>query len=118
MSSGSAAKRTRVEYRLDGIQREVDAVDCNDVAFERGAPVRSLPGWRLKRHHDGNHWMGALGVSIGFESLTDRAASSSWTARPSSSSQASRCGFGGPRPGAYVRTIRTTSFVATAGRPY
>lgn len=69
---GSAVKRTRVEYRLDGVQLEVDAVDCNDVAFERGAPVHSFPSWRLKRHYDGYHWMGALGVSIGFESLTER----------------------------------------------
>lgn len=69
---GLAVKRTRVEYRLDGVQLEVDAVDCNDVAFEKGAPVRSFPSWRLKRHYDGYHWMGALGVSIGFESLTER----------------------------------------------
>ncbi|SDL91713.1 TnsA-like heteromeric transposase endonuclease subunit [Microbacterium azadirachtae] len=70
---GSVVTRTRVEYRLDGAQLELDAVDCADVPFERGDPVRSFPGWRLKRHYDGYHWMGVLGASIGFESLTERA---------------------------------------------
>ena len=64
--------RARVEYRLDGVQLELDAIDCDDVPFERGDPVRSFPSWRLKRHYDGYHWMGVLGASIGFESLTER----------------------------------------------
>ncbi|MCZ0711113.1 TnsA-like heteromeric transposase endonuclease subunit [Microbacterium paraoxydans] len=64
--------RARVEYSLDGVQLELDAVDCDDVPFERGDPVRSFPNWRLKRHYDGYHWMGLLGRSIGFESLTER----------------------------------------------
>ncbi|WP_167497466.1 TnsA-like heteromeric transposase endonuclease subunit [Microbacterium maritypicum] len=54
------------------MQLELDAVDCDDVPFERGDAVRSFPSWRLKRHYDGYHWMGALGTSIGFESLTER----------------------------------------------
>jgi len=64
--------RARVEYRLDGVQLELDAIDCDLVPFERGDPVRSFPSWRLKRHYDGYHWMGVLGASIGFESLTER----------------------------------------------
>ena len=64
--------RARVEYRLDGVQLELDAVDCDSVPFERGDPVRNFPSWRLKRHYDGYHWMGALGASVGFESLTVR----------------------------------------------
>ncbi|GEC76811.1 hypothetical protein GCM10010213_29370 [Microbacterium maritypicum] len=71
-SPGVDRKRARVEYRLDGVQLELDAVDCDDVPFERGDAVRSFPSWRLKRHYDGYHWMGALGTSIGFESLTER----------------------------------------------
>ncbi|GAA5153368.1 hypothetical protein GCM10025768_22930 [Microbacterium pseudoresistens] len=66
------ATRTRVEYRLDGVHLEVDAVDCDEIPFERGEAVRTFPSWRLKRHYDGYHWMGALGASVGFESLTER----------------------------------------------
>ena len=71
-ASGVGVTRARVEYRLDGVQLELDAVDCDHVPFERGDPVRTFPSWRLKRHYDGYHWMGALGLSIGFESLTER----------------------------------------------
>ncbi|WP_052514674.1 TnsA-like heteromeric transposase endonuclease subunit [Microbacterium maritypicum] len=72
LAPGVGVTRARVEYRLDGVQLELDAVDCDDVPFERGDPARTFPSWRLKRHHDGYHWMGALGSSIGFESLTER----------------------------------------------
>lgn len=68
----TCATRVRVEDCLDGVQLELDAADCDDVPFERGDLVRSFPSWRLKRHYDGYHWMGVLGVSVGFESLIER----------------------------------------------
>ena len=72
-SSVARGMQARVEYRLGGAHLEIDAVDCDEVPFEHAEPVRSFPSWRLKRHYDGHHWMRSLGVSIGFESLTERA---------------------------------------------
>lgn len=72
-SSAAGAARSRVEYRLAGVRLEADAVDCGDIPFEQCDPVRTFPNWRLKRHYDGYHWMGALGTTVGFESLTERA---------------------------------------------
>lgn len=69
----AGSMQVRVEYRLGGAHLEIDAVDCDHVPFEHAEPVRSFPSWRLKRHYDGHHWMRSLGVSIGFESLTERA---------------------------------------------
>jgi hypothetical protein len=72
-SPAAGATRSRVEYRLSGTRLEVDALDCDDIPFERCDPVRNFPNWRLKRHYDGYHWLGSLGTTVGFESLMERA---------------------------------------------
>lgn len=68
----SATGPCRVKYDLAGRRIEADAVDVDDVPFERCAPVREFPAWRGKRHYSGLLWMDRSGQHVPFESLAER----------------------------------------------
>lgn len=67
-----ADERCRVEFSLDGVRTERDALDVARVPFERCAPVRSFPSWPHKRHYSGHHWLQRLDMHVPFESLAER----------------------------------------------
>lgn len=62
----------RVEFEIDGVGREADPADVDDVAFENCGPVRDFPSWPHKRFYSGRFWMAQTRRHVAFESLAER----------------------------------------------